>query len=162
VEFGRHDLWLETLTGETVIPYPTTWRFAFNRTELDPWWGAWQSAVLAAIAAATFVGLLASWIVLATVYCIPVKLITLYENRDLKWGQSWRLAGAALMPGALFLVFGILFYTLRSMALIQLGLVWCLHFVIGWIYLAVSPLFLPRHPSATVVRGNPFDGKKSP
>jgi len=109
--------------------------------------------------AAVFVGLLLSWFLLATLYCLPVKLITLYENRDLKLVQSWRLAGAALIPGALFLIFAIVFYALSSMALVQLAVVWCLHIVVGWIYLLVSPMFLPRHPEAAS-KGNPFNAAK--
>jgi hypothetical protein len=35
-----------------------------------------------------------------------------------------------------------------------------LHLMIGWIYLVISPLFLPRHPAATVVKANPFAGTK--
>ncbi len=156
LEFGRADLRLMTLPGEAVIPYPAGWRFAFNQTELQPWWGAWEPALFAGAAALTFIGLLVTWMVLATLYCVFVKLIILFENRDLTWLQSWRLAGAALMPGALFLIFGLLFYGLIAFPLIQLAVVWCLHFVIVWIYLFVSPLFLPRHPAAVATRGNPF------
>jgi hypothetical protein len=156
LEFGRTGLRLLTLPGEVEIPYPTDWRFAFNQTELQPWWGAWEPALLAGAAVATFLGLLLSWTVLATLYCVPVKLISLFENRDMTLGQSWRLASAALIPGALFLIFGLLFYGLIAFPLIQLLVVWCLHLVIGWIYLFISPLFLPRHPSAVVPNGNPF------
>ena len=41
-----------------------------------------------------------SWTLLATVYCVPVRVFSFLENRDLEWGQSWLLAGAAMMPGA--------------------------------------------------------------
>jgi hypothetical protein len=160
LEFGRHNLRVLTFAGGTEFPYPPDWRFAVNRTELEPWWGAWAQVILAGIAAATFVGLLVSWTVLATVYCLPVKLVSLFENRDLRWGQGWRLAGAAMMPGALFLVLGIGFYGLTGMALIQLALVWCLHLVFGWIYLVVSPMFLPRDPEAAVAVKNPFGSKR--
>jgi hypothetical protein len=60
----------------------------------------------------------------------------------------------------LFLTFGLLVYGLSSMALVQLGVVWVLHLVIGWIYLFISPFFLPRHPGAEVTRGNPFAGER--
>jgi hypothetical protein len=156
LEFGRAGLRLQTLLGEAEIPYPGGWRFAFNQTEVQPWWGAWEPALLAGAAVATFVGLLVSWTLLATLYCALVKFITLFENRDLTWGQSWRLAGAALIPAALFLIFGILFYGLVAIPLIQLAVIWCLHVVIGWIYLFLSPLFLPRTAAVVVAKGNPF------
>jgi hypothetical protein len=162
LEFGRRDLQIivAPLPGRVVVDYPAGWRIAFNRPELDSRWGAWEPELLAGVAAAMFAGLLLSWAVLATIYCVPVRLITLYENRDLNWGQSWRLSGAALMPGALFLIFGMLVYGVSSMALVQLGIVWALHLVIGWIYLFVSPFFLPRHPAAEATRGNPFSGER--
>jgi hypothetical protein len=162
LEFGRADLRIIVSPGVLVVDYPVGWRIAFNRPELDSRWGAWEPELAVAAVVFTVAGLLVVWAVLATIYCIPVRLITLYENRDLNWGQSWRLSGAALMPGALFLTFGLLLYGLSSMALMQLGVVWALHMVIGWIYLFLSPFFLPRHPAAGAARGNPFaaDRKK--
>jgi hypothetical protein len=162
LEFGRRDLQITVtpLPGHFVVEYPAGWRIAFNRPELDSRWGAWEPELLAGAAAAMVAGLLLSWTVLATIYCVPVRLITLYENRDLKWGQSWRLSGAALMPGALFLTFGLLIYGVSSMAVAQLGVIWALHLVIGWIYLFISPFFLPRHPAAGAARGNPFSGDR--
>jgi hypothetical protein len=161
LEFGRKDLQIMVSPGRMAVDYPAGWRIAFNRPELDSLWGAWEPELAVGTAAAVAAGLLIIWAVLATVYCVPVRLITLYENHDLNWGQSWRLAGAALMPGALFLTFGLLFYGLSSMALTQLAVVWALHLVIGWLYLFISPFFLPRHPSAPRVRGNPFtDARK--
>ncbi len=162
LEFGRRDLQIMVtpFPGRMVIDYPAGWRIAFNRPELDSRWGAWEPELVAGAGLAMVMGLLISWAVLATVYCVPVRLITLYENRDLNWGQSWRLSGAALMPGALFLTFGILVYGLSSMALVQLGVVFALHLVIGWIYLFISPFFLSRHPAAQAARGNPFAGER--
>jgi hypothetical protein len=144
-----------------VVDYPGRWRIAFNRTELDPLWGAWEPAIVAGAAAVTFVGLMLSWMALATVYCIPTRIITLFENRDLNWRQSWRLAGAALMPGALFITFGMVAYGLNWIDLVRFGVVAGLHMVVAWIYLVVSPLFLPRHPTvAGKAKKNPFADKK--
>jgi len=158
VEFGRKDYRIISVFGYVVMEYPSGWRMAFNRTELDPWWGAWEPAILAGTGLATAVGLMLVWTLLATVYCIPARLITLFENRDLNWRQSWRLAGAALMPGALFMTFGIIGYGLNWIDLVQLGAMAGLHLLVGWIYLFISPLFLPRHPNAATVKSNPFVG----
>lgn len=158
VELGRRDLRIIATPGYAAISYPAGWRLAMNRTEVGPWWGAWEPAILGGAVVVTVLGLMVSWTLLATLYCAPVRMITLYEDRDLSWGQSWRLAGAALMPGALFMTFGIVFYELSSMTLIQLGVVAGLHLLIGWIYLFVSPLFLPQHPKAAKTKGNPFAG----
>ena len=55
-------------------------------------------------------GLLVSWWILATIYFLPVWLLGFFANRDLNFRQSWRLAGAALLPGALLLAAGIVLY----------------------------------------------------
>jgi hypothetical protein len=148
IEFGRKDLRVFSTLGYAVIEYPPGWRVAFNRNELEPWWGAWEPGILVGVAAGVVAGLLVTWAVLATLYCLPVRLITYFENRELNWRQSWRLAGAALMPSALFLIFSLLSYGLKLVDLLQLGLLGGLHLVIGWIYLVISPLFLPRSPAA--------------
>jgi hypothetical protein len=67
------------------------------------------------------------------------------------------MAGAALMPGALFLTFAMIAYGLGAVDLIELGALWVLHFLIGWVYVAISPLFLPAHDKQGK-RGNPFAG----
>ena len=162
VEFGRKDVRVYLLLHYWVIDYPSGWRIAFNRTELEPWWGAWEPGLLAIAAAGVVVGLLAVWAVLATVYCVPAWLITFFQNRDLNLRQSWRLSAAALMPGALFWTFGILSYGLNVVDLLQLAVLCGLHLMIGWIYLVLSPLFLPRNPAATKAGRNPFARAASP
>lgn len=161
LEFGRRDLLVIVPPMRSSMDYPAGWQIAFNRPELDSRWGAWEPPLLVITALVMVTGLMIIWALLATVYCLPVRLITLYENRDLNWLQSWRLAGAALMPGALFQAFALLLYALGSLTLLELGLAWVLHLVIGWIYLFISPFFLTRHPSAEAARGNPFaQGRK--
>jgi len=162
VEFGKDDLRVYSLLGYQVIDYPPGWTMAFNRTDLEPKWGAWEPFIAVGAAALTVLGLLASWTALATVYFVPVRLISFLENHDLSWSQSWRLAGATMMPGALFLVAGIAGYSLGWTDLIQLVAMWGLHFLIGWIYLAIGPLFCPRSPVAKAAKANPFaESKKS-
>jgi hypothetical protein len=161
LEFGRQNLLVMVSPVRTSMDYPAGWQISFNQAELDPRWGAWEIPLLVGAAFIVVAALLISWALLATIYCLPVRLITLYENRDLNWRQSWRLAGAALMPGALFLTFALVLCSLSLMSPVELGLAWLLHLVIGWIYLFISPFFLPRHPSAETMRGNPFaQGRK--
>jgi len=101
-------------------------------------------------------GLPLVWNTLAIFYCVPVRIISFLENRDLTWAQSWRLAGAAMLPGALFLTLGIAAYCLNMMDLIRLGGMFGLHFVIGWIYLFVSPMFCLRTSETKKTAKNPF------
>jgi hypothetical protein len=156
IEFGRKNIRVVSLLGYQILEYPPGWRMAFNRTELDPWWGAWEPGILVGAGLGTMAGLMLIWALLATVYCLPVRLITFLENRDLSLRQSWPVAGAALMPGALFLTFAIFSYSLNLVDLLQLGGLAGLHFVIGWVYLFISPLFLPRIAAVAGVKVNPF------
>src|ERR1041384_7598933 len=69
VEFGREDLKIFSLLGYVRAAYPRGWVVAFNRVELQPWWGAWEPALLALGGATTAGGLMLSWAALATLYC---------------------------------------------------------------------------------------------
>jgi len=156
IEFGRTNLRLRSLLGYMEVAYPPEWVFEFNQPKLEPWWGAWRPGLLAGVALATVLDLLVTWAVLAALYCLPVWLLAFFANRDLNVGGSWRLASAALMPGALFMTLTIGAYGLGLLDLVYLG--WCFgfHLIIGWIYLLVCVLLLPRHPEAAKQRKNPF------
>ena len=104
---------------------------------------------------AAVIGCLLNWWLLATLYFLPVWLLGFFANRDLNFRQSWRLAGAALMPGALLMVAAIFLYGIGFLNLVSFSFIFGAHFVIGWIYLFVSLLFVPRAP-ITTKRSNPF------
>ena len=129
---------------------------SFNRTDLEPLWGAWEPEMLAIAVLAVVAGLMLLWAVLATVYFLPVWLISFFANRDLNFRGSWKLAGAALMPGALLLTAAIVLYDFGVLDLIQFCFLFGAHFVLGWIYLFISQLFLPRTDS-TQPKDNPFN-----
>jgi hypothetical protein len=144
VELGRTNARLCSLFGYIDWPYPTEWMVSLNRTELEPWWGAWKPWLLAGAVVATVLGLLLSWAVLATIYFLPVCLMAFFTNRDLNWRESWRLAAAALIPGALLMAFMIVAYGIGLIDLVHLGAGFALHLLVGWLYLFFSVLFLPR------------------
>jgi hypothetical protein len=134
--------------------YPRGYVIAANQTDARPVWGAWAPDILGLAAIGTFFGLLIVWALLASLYCLPVWLICLFTNRDLSIGASWRLAGAALMPGALLLSLSLVLYNLGGFDLVQLCFAFGMHLIISWIYLFISPMFLNRAlPSE---RKNPF------
>ncbi|HXR04319.1 MAG TPA: hypothetical protein VN836_06380, partial [Verrucomicrobiae bacterium] len=134
--------------------YPPGWIVSFNRTDLEPLWDAWRPDILAIATGAIIAGLMLSWAVLATVYFFPVWLVCFFADRELNFRQCWRLAGAALLPGALLLAAAIAFYGLGALDLIQMSFAFGAHFVLGWIYLFISPLFL--HRVSPVEKRNPF------
>ena len=155
VEFGQAGMKCYTLLGSLQGAYSPRWAVAFNRTELWPWWGAWAPAILAILGGLVVVTLLSSWACLATLYCLPAWLIGFFANRRCSLGGSWRLAGAALMPGALWMCVGIILYGLGLLDLVRLAAASAAHLLAGWVYLLVSPLCLPRLPTAAV-KDNPF------
>jgi hypothetical protein len=155
VEFGQETIWSSALLGYTEIPYPSGQIISFNRTELEPLWGAWTSTILFVAFLAAAIGVLASWWLLATIYFLPVWLLGYFVNRDLNFRRSWKLSGAALLPGALLMAAGILLYDFGAVDLVQFGFIFSAHFVLGWIYLFVSLLFVPGIPAASP-KGNPF------
>jgi hypothetical protein len=155
VEFGRTDVIVISLLGCLQGTYPRSWTLAFSRTELGPRWGAWAPAILAITGALVVAGLMLSWAVLASAYCLPVWLIGFFANRVLSLSGSWRLAGAALMPGALILGAAIFLYGWGALDLVKLAVAGAVHLFVGWVYLGVSPLCLPRLPTM-MLKENPF------
>jgi hypothetical protein len=82
--------------------------------------------------------------VLATIYCGPVWLLGFFANRDLTLRGSWKLTGAALMPGAFLMMVAIFFYGIETLDLIHMGFALAAHVLLGWVYLGVSTFFVPR------------------
>ena len=155
IEFGKESVRVFSLPGYAEFFYSPD-RFApFNHTELEPLWGAWAAEILFLAAAATVISLLLSWWILATIYFLPVWILGFFTNRDLDFRASWKFSGAALMSGALLMAAGFFLYGFGALDLVQLGFIFTAHFVLGWIYLFVSLLFLPRISEAKP-KANPF------
>jgi hypothetical protein len=155
-EFGERDVKIFSLFGFVQVFYPKDWIIAFNHTELGPWWGAWAPPILEITILSLAVVLMLSWFGLATLYFLPVWLIGFYGNRELSLRASWRLAGAALMPGCVFLSVAVLSYGLGVLDLVQLIVAWAMHFAIGWIYSVAGALSAPLHPAVSALKPNPF------
>ena len=154
-EFGLDSVRIFSLFGETEMNYPPGYVIAANQIDAKPAWGAWAPDILGLAAIGTFFGLLLVWALLATIYFMPVWLICLFTNRDLNFAASWKLAGAALMPGALLFSLALVLYVLDGrFDLVQLCFAFGMHLVIGWIYLFVSPMFLNR--ALPTEKKNPF------
>ena len=156
LEFGKTELKLKSLLGYAAFPYAAGSIMDLNRSDLEPWWGARQPAILAGIGALVVAGLFFSWIILATLYMGPVRLLAFFADRAVSGIGCWRLATAALMPGALFLSGAIFLYSFRRISLVGLMVASGLHLLVAWVYLAFAPRKLPRLDSTGRVAGNPF------
>jgi hypothetical protein len=153
-EFGRDSVHIFSLFGEAEVDYPNGYFIAVNQHDARPAWGAWSPNLLGLAAIGTFVGMLAVWATLATIYFLPVWLVCFFANRDLDFLASWRLAAAALLPGAAILSVALVLYDFSALDLVQLCFAFGMHLVIGWIYIFLSPMFLKR--SLPSEKNNPF------
>ena len=156
VQFQKDQIKICSLLGCVALQFPEGWVVAFDRTSLEPWWGAREFAILAAAGAASVIWLMLSWAALATAYFVLVYVIGYVSDRDVTWSRSWRVAAAALMPGALGLTVGIVLYGLQALSLVGLLIVFLLHFVIGWSYVGLTPFFLRRASAVPPPGQNPF------
>ena len=156
VEFGRKTVRIISLFGYAEFGYPRGWIIAFNRPELQPWWGAWEPPILWFAAGAVIVGLMTSWMLLAALYSFPASLVAFFANRASNLRASWKLAGAALMPGAALITVALFLYGWGMIDLVGFLTLTAVHLVVGWIYVGLSPLFLPKLGPGVGARGNPF------
>ncbi|MEE2948286.1 MAG: hypothetical protein VX392_08195, partial [Verrucomicrobiota bacterium] len=107
--------------GLLPLPYPTGWIWSFNKTELEPWWGARSHMVLAGLGLLVVVALLVAWSLLGLLYTFPVKVFSV--NR-VDWAGARKVANAAQLPGALLMSVGIVLYGLKQLDLVALLIVW--------------------------------------
>ena len=135
---------LSSALGSLEFDYSTNSSLDLSQTHLEPLWGAWQPVVLAGAGMGVVVALLLIWAALAAIYAPAAKLAAWFGDRQLTWPGAWRLASAALMPGALLLTLGIILYGRQTVDLIGLGYFVTVHFLVGWVYLLSAPLFAPR------------------
>ncbi len=161
VELGQRELRVFSLLGFVTWRYPAGAVVSLNRLEAEAWWGAWRPVLLAGAGLGVVLVLAVSWLALATVYCVPAWLVAFFANRQLSLAGAWRLASAVLMPGALFMIGAIVLYNAGGLDVVRLCLCAGLHLVIGWIYIGVTPLFLPSETTARAAKSNPFSPSDS-
>ncbi len=154
IEFHKTNWAVCAFAGCVTRPYPAAGTLQFNRPELESWWGAWQPMLFGLISLAVVVALFASWLLLATLSFPVAWLIAYFKDRQLTAVGAWKLAGAALLPGALLTSLGIVLYGLGVVDLLRLLCIWLAHIPVGWLYLAAAPFHLPR--TVAKPRADPF------
>jgi hypothetical protein len=161
LEFRRWRVAVCSRLGCLALPYPKGTTVQFNQPELESWWGAWETMVYSITALAGVVGLFASWFILATLYCPIIRLYAFFKDRQLTVVGSWKLSAAALMPGELCIAAAFWLYGSGWIDFVRFLELWLLPLPLGWVYLFVSPLRLPRATDAPPGRGrNPFGSGK--
>ncbi|MGC8742936.1 MAG: hypothetical protein ACP5T0_03540 [Verrucomicrobiia bacterium] len=154
IVFARDELRFRSLLGWLTVKYPEQLDLPLNYKQLWPLWGAYQTAIIAAVFLSSVVFLILIWTFLAFAY----SLLYIAFARVLKrmtGGKSgaFKIAGASLIPGALIMTFGLLTYSFGYIDLITLLIVFCSHILIAWIYLFLSLFSLPKIPED---KENPF------
>lgn len=163
VEFGRDDIFFYSLDSRYPAKwaYPKEWSLGFNRAEAEPWWGAWRPPLLWLAFGGTLLWCMASWASLATIYFLPAWLGGFFSNRDLSLAGSWKLAGAALMPGAVVMIAGIVFYGFGVLDLVGFAAITASHVLAGWIYLLLGVRVSPKLLASGTAEKNPFVAKEA-
>ena len=155
IELGRTAFRFRSMFGKFALPYRPEWRLDLRRETLEPWWGAWEPALLAGVFCASVLGLHLIWMSLGAFYGLGMWLYVLYLDRAAGWGVCWRASQAALVPGALLIDLAIVGYSVAQIDLLGFLFAAGLHFVVGWIYLILAPWHFPRVKPAPRSR-NPF------
>ncbi len=157
LEFTRERIKVVSLLGYTSLPYPRGVTIELNRQTLDPWWNAWRPAFVFGGVFATLLGLFTTWFVLAMLFAVPLRVLAWFASRATSLGKCWRVAAAALLPGAFWMAGALLLYGLEQLSLVGLGVAFGLHFVVDCVYLLGAPFCLPRKTDRGVdPEGNPF------
>ena len=158
-ELGTAGVSIRSAIGYSPLPYPRTTQVPLNKDEMLSLWGAWKPAGFAALALVTTLALVLSWSLLASLFFVPVMIIAYYSDRALTLAGAWRLAFAALMPGALLMCFGITLYSLGEISPLLLAVLAAAHLLVSVVYVIFSPLCLDPVPEVTPL-DNPFGGEK--
>lgn len=156
LEFRATALRLQSILGYVDLRYPQGWTILLNRAKLEPWWGAWRPMIVAGMGLATCFGLLVTWAILALLCAFAVRLMASCSNRQVTRFGCWKLASAALMPGAVLLSGAIILYGLHRLSLVGFLFAFALHLIVGWVYVVGAPLRLPRVSSVEPPSVDPF------
>ena len=156
----RDDRWvvsslLSSELGSLELPYGPDNHWDLSRAQLEPLWGAWRPVLLVGVGFAVILWLLLLWLALAVVYAPAAKLVAWLFDRELTWAGSWRLAAAALLPGAVMVALALWLYGCQILDVFGLGWLEIVHLLVGWVYLLAAPIFAPRLTSEPM-KANPF------
>lgn len=157
--FGSSDLRIGSSLGLGLLtlPYPMGWILSFNKTELEPWWGARSHMVLAALGLLVVLALQFVWSALGLLYMLPVKIFSVSR---VDWVGAIKIAIAAQMPGALVMSVGIVLYGLKQLDLVALLVVWGVHLALPWMYLIFSPILAPKQTKSQKTRSKKIQVKR--
>jgi hypothetical protein len=157
IAFGKNTIRFSSIFGYTSTPYPPTWSFTLSRDALEPWWGAWEPIIMAAIAGCSMLFFLIVWGAIGAVYGLFLRLYSYFLDRQIDFGACWRAGQTSLFSAALLLDAALLLYGHGRLDFLGLAFAFGLHFVIPWFYLLGAPL---RFPPLYSKGRNPFAARE--
>lgn len=140
-------LGIRSLFGWTRMPYPRHGQLSLSRTEVSAHLAAWRTPALALLGVLIGLALAIAWLALALLYAPFLAAAAFLTGRPLSLRNAWRLAQAALLPGALLMSAAIALYASRQLSLIGLLAAVPLHLVAGWIFAAGGAWQFTRPPA---------------
>jgi hypothetical protein len=144
------------LFGMWTRPVPATRQISINRIDAIAWWGAWLWVLLLGLGITTVIAVLLTWWVVSIFYSAPVWLTGQLARRELTYAGAWKLCGAGLLSGATLLAAGIAGYAVQGIRLPGLILVFLMHLVVGWVWIAWALKRLPLRQVENETASNPF------
>lgn len=144
IVLGEDSARVRSLLGQITVPYPKTVSIDLSPSAARPWWGAWHLFLLVGLSAGAVLLVAISWVLLAAAYAPFLLVFCFYTDRRLTPVGAWKLAAAALLPGALCLDAAVLAYAFGFLGLLQLLVLWILHLVIGWLFVLGGGFRRPR------------------
>lgn len=157
VQLRATDVRVCSIFGCARFPYPAGYVITLDQSEIKPAWGAWKPTLLAGATVGFTLQIFLQWLVLATIGGLLLRLFAFALGRDVTLGGAWRVALAALMPGALSLVVAMCAYAIYQISLPGLFVAFLTHLLVDVVYLTGALFALPRIVSSGATRqANPF------
>ena len=160
VKFRKKGVDVCSLFGCWRLAYPPGWTIEFNRTDLEPGWGAWEPVVTVIAALGTFLGLLIIWFALGSLYCLAPWIVARVHKRHLTLAGSWRMCSASVVPGTFLLVAAIWLYGLGVLDLLQFFVLAIVHIILAWLCIVFAWRALPGATPKSILN-NPFAASSS-
>ncbi len=134
--------------GHVDLPWHRDLQLDLGRIPAAATWGAWRGVGQALLACGVFVWMFVVWWILSAVYAIPGWLLSTVLGRSIPIAGLWRMAGAALVTGAIVASVGFLGYATRRWQLTGLIVIQTVHFVLSPVWLGWGIVSTPRGGTA--------------
>lgn len=147
---------IDGVLGQFSRPYPPIAQIDLGRLSAIAAWEAWRLTTSVFIGCSVALGLPLAWWFLSSIYCIPSWILARSLSRPVGIAAVWRMAGAALLVGALLSTASIAAYAIGMVRLPGFLLSQILHIPVGLIWLGWGILRLPSGSRPRKTDANPF------